>query len=185
LWQIVLLTCSSLSWFATSSLQLRLCWWLLVTAPWLLRGLFPVNHFSDNYTRVDERSNWLVRLLYRLKKYQYLLYKHVLFHGLNALAALGGGSIVGTQDFALYWQVLNQSYVMEFFLQTLVKKQYMAQWEMLVHNVALMSVATTCALNVRQRALFFVSDRGLIGGGARDPLDGGPAELASQFFQSG
>lgn len=43
---------------------------IFVTCPWIFRGLFPVNHFSDNYKQKDEKSTSFIRLLYRIKKYQ-------------------------------------------------------------------------------------------------------------------
>ena len=63
---------------------------LLQTAPWAVRARFPVNRFSDNYTKGQDA--WaLLPLLYRVKKYQYLLYKHWLLHGLNVSVALSPG----------------------------------------------------------------------------------------------
>ena len=54
------------------------------TAPWCVRRAFPVNHFSDNYNQPAKGgATPLIRVLYRLKKWQYLLYKHFLLHGLN------------------------------------------------------------------------------------------------------
>ena len=38
-----------------------------------------------------------------MKKWQYLLYKHALLHGLNASVAVDGGSIVSTTFFRTYW----------------------------------------------------------------------------------
>lgn len=127
--------------------RMGLC--LLATSPWLARGWFPTNHFSDNYVRVDERSNSLVRVLYRMKKYQYLLYKHVLLHGLNvSVVLIGSSSLTRTSDWREYWMLLNASYVLEFFLQTLVKKGHMMQGELLFLNIGLMLVATICAFRV-------------------------------------
>lgn len=59
--------------------------------------------------------------MYRLKKYQYLLYKHFLLHGLNISVAISGEAIAATPPFRLYWLSLNAAYVLEFFLQTLVR----------------------------------------------------------------
>lgn len=65
---------------------------LLMTSPWLARGRFPVNRFSDNYTRGHD-GQALLSGLYFIKKSQYLLYKHALLHGLNvSTGAPGGGS---------------------------------------------------------------------------------------------
>ena len=65
-----------------------------VTTPWLLRHKFPVNSFSANYRKEPgglEGSGAearLIRGMYRTKKMQYLLYKHVLLHGLNISVAV-------------------------------------------------------------------------------------------------
>mmetsp|Transcript_12206 Transcript_12206/g.39263 ORF Transcript_12206/g.39263 Transcript_12206/m.39263 type:complete len:240 (+) Transcript_12206:234-953(+) len=60
--------------------------------PWLARSRFPVNSFSANYkTPGVGGTTPLIRFLYRLKKWQYLLYKHFLLHGLNVSVAMGGG----------------------------------------------------------------------------------------------
>ena len=108
---------------------------LCATAPWLLRHRFPVNHFSDNYTK-EGRVKWaLTSILYRLKKYQYLLYKHCLLHGLNiTVAADAPQDLLTDRFFRLYWMALNTAYVMEFFLQTLVRRRYMSQTLMLLMN---------------------------------------------------
>ena len=108
---------------------------LCVTAPWMLRSRFPVNKFSDNYTKVG-RDKWtLTSILYRLKKYQYLLYKHCLLHGLNISVAMDAPlGLVTDRFFRLYWMALNTAYVMEFFLQTLVRRRYMSQTLMLSMN---------------------------------------------------
>ena len=95
-------------------------------------------------------------MLYRMKKWQYLLYKHCLLHGLNASLALSGGrlldggaaAIVSTPAFRLYWMCLNTAYVMEFFMQTLVKRHYMSQGWMLLLQQCLMLVSTLAALSV-------------------------------------
>ena len=114
------------------------CRWILLlcaTAPWLLRQLFPVNHFSDNYTKAG-RVKWaLTSILYRLKKYQYLLYKHCLLHGLNVSVTTDTPrGLISDRFFRLYWMALNTAYVMEFFLQTLVRRRYMSQTLMLWLN---------------------------------------------------
>ena len=61
-------------------------------------------------------------------RWQYLLYKHALLHGLNASVAIDGGSLVSgdalvaSTHFRTYWLLLNIAYVNEFFMQTLVKR---------------------------------------------------------------
>jgi hypothetical protein len=102
--------------------------WLL-TLPWLARGRFPVNSFSANYDRPGVGGTTpLIRLLYRLKKWQYLLYKHCLLVGLSVSVALDGGGagegLVATPHFRTYWLCINTAYVFEFFMQTLVKRRY-------------------------------------------------------------
>jgi hypothetical protein len=75
----------------SQSLSMRLMLLALVTSPWLLRPWFPVHSFSHNYSKpgaADPRS--LIGILYRLKKYQYVFYKHVLLHGLNVSVAISG-----------------------------------------------------------------------------------------------
>ena len=95
----------------------------IVTSPWLIRNKFPINKFSDNYNKIDKKSSTLIRILYRIKKYQYVFYKHFLLHGLNiSMIFNGGNNLVNSQLFRLYWILLNTAYVFEFFLQTLVKK---------------------------------------------------------------
>lgn len=127
-------------------------WWaplllLAATLPWAVRSRFPINRFSDNYNKLDPHSSSLIRLLYRIKKYQYVFYKACLLHGLNVSVALRGGPPINpssSEPFRLYWVLLNTAYVMEFFLQTLVKKGRLSQNSMLFLN-ALLMLASTCA----------------------------------------
>ena len=96
----------------------RLILLFLVTVPWHVRSRFPVNPFSTNYTKAAAPGGALVKTLYRVKKAQYLLYKHCLLHGLNVSVALEGGqALPATRPFRTYWWCLNTAYVMEFFLQ--------------------------------------------------------------------
>ena len=126
--------------------------------------------FSDNYNKLDKRSTLLIRILYRLKKYQYIFYKHFLLHGLNlslALYSLNTWYLIPIPEqhtnanatqlelgnnrlFRLYWLLLNTSYVMEFFLQTLVKKNYLLQSTMLYLQQLLMFASTCVAIFVLQ-----------------------------------
>eukprot|EP00967_Tisochrysis_lutea_P151364 scaffold294292_cov36-Tisochrysis_lutea.AAC.1 len=78
---------------------------------------------------------------------QYLLYKHALLHGLNAsvAATVGGAPLASSTPFRVYWLCLNTSYVMEFFLQTLVKKGYMLQESMLLLQALLMGASSMVA----------------------------------------
>ena len=124
-------------------------------------------------------SSLRVRRLYRLKKAQYVFLKHVLQHGLNVgVVVAARGSRRGANDasssqssladaplFRAYWLTLNAAFVMEFFMQTLVKKKKLSQRVMLRMNAMLMftsslaaafvaskaslvAAATSCALNV-------------------------------------
>ena len=80
-------------------------------------------------------------------------YKHALLHGLNVSMALDDGTgepLVGTAHFRLYWLCLNIAYVMEFFMQTLVKRQFMTQGWMLLLQQLLMLVSTAAAVQVLQ-----------------------------------
>lgn len=111
-------------------------------------------------------------VLYRIKKAQYLFYKHVILHGLNISVAVGGS----TSDSLLlssssnqttttsnrnhrfdipygihwrtFWLLLNTSYVMEFFLQTLVKRKVLSQAYMIVLQKILMLAASFSAMTV-------------------------------------
>ena len=85
--------------------------------------------------KIEDKKNILTSVLYRLKKYQYLLYKHCLLHGLNiTVAADAPQDLLTDRFFRLYWLALNTAYVMEFFLQTLVRRRYMSQTLMLLMN---------------------------------------------------
>lgn len=125
------------------ALRAALC--LLATAPWLVRDRFPVHSFSQNY---DGQPLSVTALLYRAKKWQYVLLKHALIHGLNvsAVFAPAGQSWPSTRHFRLYWLALNASYVFEFFLQTLVKRRHLEQRKMLLMHAPLMLFATVTAL---------------------------------------
>ena len=106
-------------------------------------------------------SSLRVRRLYRLKKAQYVFLKHVLQHGLNvgvvvesALeeAARGktrrsprGAALAETPSFRAYWLLLNAAFVMEFFMQTLVKKKKLSQRDMLRMNALLMCASSMAA----------------------------------------
>lgn len=170
---------------------------LLATSPWLIRHKFPIHKFSDNFNKIDQKSSSFIRFLYRIKKYQYIFYKHFLLHGLNmslachALPILNSyHSAIGThhsysmnyisitdtdipstytsttasassniipltlgnnRSFRLYWLLLNTAYVMEFFLQTLVKKKYLSQSNMLNLQLLLMFASTLAAIFVLHR----------------------------------
>jgi hypothetical protein len=148
----------SLILIADYSLPSRLLIAFAASSLWFFRSLFPVNKFSDNYTKGQDAFS-VVSILYRTKKYQYIFYKHFLLHGLTiSLAATAPSSsqsihyaVSSREIFRLYWLSLNTSYVMEFFLQTLVKKGYMAQSTLLFLQLLLMSVSSIAAVNVLWR----------------------------------
>jgi hypothetical protein len=128
----------------------------VATGPWAVRAQFPVNSFSANYATAAQPWG-RVALLYRLKKAQYLLYKHALLHGLNVSAALadarsgGEDSLPQQRGFRLFWVCLNAAYVLEFFLQTLVKRRLLRQAHMLALNALLMAASTLAALPMLRR----------------------------------
>lgn len=120
-------------------------------------------------------SSFRIKRLYRLKKAQYVFLKHVLQHGLNAGVVVAAtrasssssppSSLADTLFFRAYWLTLNTAFVMEFFMQTLVKKNKLSQRTMLrankmlmftsslaaafvVAKASLVAAATSCALNV-------------------------------------
>lgn len=156
--QIVFLHTASIS----TDVWERLFLALLATSPWLFRDRFPVNTFSANYERNDPRSSSFIRLLYRVKKYQYVFYKHFLLHGLNISIALSGVDLVSDRLFRVYWLLLNTSYVMEFFLQTLVKKGYMMQEQLLQLQRILMLSSSIAAIHVLQHVHWIVASASLL-----------------------
>jgi len=126
---------------------------LIATAPWLLRSRFPVNSFMSNYKDLHMKDYTIEQVLYRIKKWQYVFYKHALLHGLNIsvatrLSADTSVSLVEAPLFQIYWLALNTSYVMEFFTQTLVRKRYLGQSNMLLLQRLLMGVSSVSALFV-------------------------------------
>ena len=125
---------------------------IFVTSPWLARAWFPINHFSDNY--IGTHKIKATHAMYAYKKAQYLAYKHLLFHGMNIYAAvlcdrdmlLSGLAL--SNGFGQYWMLLNVSYVMEFFLQTLVKRRVISQYYMLFLQAVLMLGATLSVISI-------------------------------------
>jgi hypothetical protein len=133
--------------------QQRMFGAFLATSFWYFRSEFPINHFQHNYN-LGQNPYTFISIMYRMKKYQYIFYKHFLLHGLNISVALDGLKIARGNDFRVYWFCLNISYVMEFFLQTLVKKQYMKQSHMINMQRLLMFVSTISAIRVLQHVRF-------------------------------
>jgi len=147
---IQILYIHSISLVTTHTLMLLLC--SSAAFPWQFRSRFPVHSFSANYSQgnADTRSTYIVKFLYRIKKYQYVFYKHFLLHGLNISLALqynikNTSSLAFDPYFRIYWLLLNTAYVMEFFLQTLVKKGFLLQRSMLAMQQVLMLASTLAA----------------------------------------
>ena len=106
----------------------------MVTAlPWHWRGSFPVHSFSANYAGRGRSKTGggagagagtaLTRALYRIKKWQYVFYKHFLLHGLNASVALdlafnasSAPPLIYAAAFRSYWVALNTSYVVRIYM---------------------------------------------------------------------
>ena len=132
---------------------------VLITSllPWIFRKYFPIHPFSDNYIKKDPKSTTIVRIMYRIKKYQYMFYKHALLHGLNTTVAFNGYCFQDTCIFRLYWLLLNAAYVFEFFLQTLVKKDHMSQITMLILQTLLMLACSIVAIAVLSKVSLTVS----------------------------
>lgn len=146
----------------------------LVTAPWIFRSLFPVSSFSHNWKLHHERQNSSQRqnnthpvniswelLMYKVKKAQYIFYKHCILHGINITVLLMPDAperIPLGRAWRIFWILLNASYVFEFFLQTLVKRSVINQTTMLLFNQLLMFAASLGALVVlKDVAIWIVS----------------------------
>ena len=136
-------------------LRRRWCALLVVTAPWWFRRRFPVHSFSHNWTKQLAQQHTTSpqkkheALLYRIKKWQYIFYKHVILHGVNLSICVAPAPLVAQPSWRLFWICLNTSYVMEFFLQSLVKRQVvLTQTTMLMLNRWLMLVSTCAAWSV-------------------------------------
>ena len=155
----------------------------MTTSVWLLRSFFPTNRFSDNYvqkvlastsdrngtTRAPSRDfASSTSFMYRLKKYQYVFLKHFLQHGLNVGVAMTSvqrldtdskianapALLVDSNAFRLYWLTMNSAFVMEFFMQTLVKKKMLKQNTMLRMNVFLMATSSMAVFFVLREVHF-------------------------------
>jgi hypothetical protein len=78
---------------------------------------------------------------------QYLFYKHAILFGINisvALTPLGG--IPLARPWRIFWLALNASYAMEFFLQTMVRRNALSQVNMLWLQRLLMTASTLSAV---------------------------------------
>lgn len=132
-------------WMASSVTYIsRLVSLLFVTLPWVVRRKFPVNSFSANWTTKQQQSDTIskekfkggtkrssnnhINNMYRIKKWQYIFYKHVILHGLNISIAFPRrgfnfkNEIIDTDhlplplttEWRIFWIALNTSYVMEY-----------------------------------------------------------------------
>lgn len=136
-----------------------------VTSPWCIRHHFPVHSFSHNWkvTPSHQRTPQET-ILYRIKKAQYLFYKHVLLHGVNITVALFQSTIPSstplpcTLPWRVYWLALNTSYVMEFFLQTLVRRNLLATVHMFRLQRWLMATSSVAAVWVLIQLLWMESE---------------------------
>ena len=115
----------------------------IVTLPWSLRRFFPVNSFSANwtnhkqqYTTIDDKNEYVqtgttsnnmnekgisstINIIYRIKKWQYVFYKHVILHGLNISMAFPKPKLEVyendvfamplTNEWRVFWLCLNTS----------------------------------------------------------------------------
>ena len=136
----------SMAYHAWKSPYVRLLSLWLVTLPWHSRNRFPVHSFSSNWTQ-QTLHKWNVELIfYRIKKWQYIFYKHAVFHGINISVALQPSNMVTTStSWRIFWLALNTSYVMEFFLQSLVKRRMLIQYSMLWLQRLLMIASSIAA----------------------------------------
>ncbi|KAK1739434.1 hypothetical protein QTG54_009977 [Skeletonema marinoi] len=106
-------------------------------------------------TEKESKYLWLINGMYRFKKWQYVFYKHMILHGLNISVASSYQSYKNdttslplplTPQWRIFWLLLNTSYVMEFFLQSLVKRQVLSQKFMMVLNALLMISASIASM---------------------------------------
>jgi hypothetical protein len=136
-----------------------LCLLWLVTMPWLFRHRLPVHSFSHNwnvYLKHNKTKNKSITddpevFLYRIKKWQYVFYKHVILHGVNISFAVSSqldATIPYSASWRVFWILLNTSYVIEFFLQSMVKAKVLEQSTMLLLQRFLMLISSLSALVV-------------------------------------
>ena len=108
-------------------------------------------------TKSNERSQSSINRVYQIKKWQYVFYKHVILHGLNISMAVISTSdnhtdnlhrhpLPLTTEWRIFWLCLNTSYVMEFFLQSMVKRGVFSQQNGLLINGLLMISSSLAAI---------------------------------------
>lgn len=138
---------------------------VLQSTIWLFRDYFPTHSFMENYKNQIANNNRekFILFLYRMKKWQFVFYKHFLLHGLTITTFLNliqnefEISFLNQTYFQVYWLTLNTSYVMEFFLQTLVKVGRLKQTNMLQLQLILMTSASLSAFQVLRSVNIFIA----------------------------
>ena len=168
LWQILYLHSLHLFDDDAKFQKLLLLW--IATSPWMLRHWLPVHSFSNNWTLYqkqkvqssDEKvtSEDTEVFLYRIKKGQYLFYKHVILHGVNislAISLAKHDAIPYSIGWRVFWILLNTSYVMEFFMQSMVKAKIIHQSTMIKMQRFLMLVSSMSASVILQHVHLGVS----------------------------
>jgi hypothetical protein len=106
---------------------------------------------GTKHTIGTDDNDQLEVLLYRIKKAQYLFYKHGVLHGVNLTVILDVDAlkeIPYQSSWRTFWILLNASYVMEFFMQTMVKRNVIDQSTMLWFQRFLMAAASLGAMVV-------------------------------------
>jgi hypothetical protein len=140
----------------STRMESRLVLLCVVTSPWFVRNRFPIHSFSSNWKEeaAEREHTWIELWLYRIKKCQYIFYKHAILHGINVSVAVPASSslhdtsgIPHTTSWRIFWIALNLSYVMEFFLQTMVKRRLISQQGMLALQWLLMTVSSLAAFD--------------------------------------
>lgn len=106
---------------------------------------------NGNNHNISHDNEQLEVILYRVKKTQYLFYKHCILHGVNLTVVLHPAAldeIPYQSPWRTFWVLLNASYVMEFFLQTMVKRTVIDQSTMLWCQRVLMGASSLGAIVV-------------------------------------
>lgn len=134
--------------------------WVFGFGPWIWRDRFPTHSFSANYSgmSIDPKSTPWTRFLYRVKKWQFVALKHYLQNALLLVVTFFLTSSPSSSSrpphslsFRLHFMFVSTSFVMEFFMQSLVRASMLSQTSMLALHVLLMTGASLAAAN----ALFF------------------------------
>jgi hypothetical protein len=120
-------------------------------------GVAAAEEEASSGTRCARKKVWTIDgedmevIMYKIKKAQYIFYKHFIFHGVNQSALISVDTtkeIPYSSSWRTFWILLNASYVMEFFLQTMVKRRVFDQSTMLFYNRFLMASSSLGAMVV-------------------------------------